>query len=210
MAPGADGIVTGAADEIVHTIGGYHDPNSSGAGNFNGDTFATQSMLGAGNFVVQDDQGRVIIVDGGNYRVRAFGFVGSGEDTGADLAVSATASRSETSIGLPVRFTVRVTNNGPASGSSVTLAMSPPNGFRLDSVQGPVVCALPGGTDPVSCDIGTLTVGQQLSFTFDATPLAEGMMSATFTVSGQESDATSGNNTATVDVEVLPARTSRS
>ena len=162
-------------------------------------------MLGAGNFVVQDDQGRVIVVDGGNYRVRAFGFVGSGAHTGTDLAVSATASRSETSIGLPVRFTVRVTNNGPASGSGVRLAMSPPNGFRLDSVQGPVVCALPGGTDPVSCDVGTLTVGQQLTFTFDATPLAEGVMSATFTVSGQESDATPGNNTATVDVDVLPA-----
>ena len=41
--------------------------------NFNGDTFATQSLFGPGSMVVRRHQGRIIVVDGNNYRVRRFG-----------------------------------------------------------------------------------------------------------------------------------------
>lgn len=74
IAPGADGIVTGAADEIVRTVGGYYDWETLGLiSNFNGDTFSTQSRFSPVPFVVDDPQGRIIVVDGNNFRVRRFG-----------------------------------------------------------------------------------------------------------------------------------------
>src|SRR5207344_1955235 len=82
IAPGADGIVTGAADEIVQSIGGYYDA-SGVITNFNGDTFATQSDLSPMDFAVQDNSGQVMVVDGNNYRVRRFGFVAGPTGTGA-------------------------------------------------------------------------------------------------------------------------------
>ena len=49
IAPGADGIVTGAGDEIISTIAGYYDwETASLVNNFNGDTFSTQSRLQLG------------------------------------------------------------------------------------------------------------------------------------------------------------------
>ena len=74
IAPGADGIVTGASDDIISTIGGYYDwATLSQIPNFNGDTFATQSLFGGFMFVVDDAQGGIIVVDGNNFRVRRFG-----------------------------------------------------------------------------------------------------------------------------------------
>jgi hypothetical protein len=72
--PGADGIVTGAADEIISTIAGYYDWETfSQIPNFNGDTFSTQSRFSQTLFPVEDNLGRIIVVDGNNFRVRRFG-----------------------------------------------------------------------------------------------------------------------------------------
>jgi hypothetical protein len=74
IAPGADGIVTGANDEIVSTIGGYFDwATLAQVPNFNGDTFSTQSLFGAAMDLFEDTQGRIIVVDENNVRVRRFG-----------------------------------------------------------------------------------------------------------------------------------------
>ena len=74
IAPGDDGIVTGASDDIISTIGGYYDwATLSQIPNFNGDTFATQSLFGGFMVVVDDAQGGIIVVDGNNFRVRRFG-----------------------------------------------------------------------------------------------------------------------------------------
>ena len=206
IAPGADGIVTGAADEIVQTIGGYYDA-SGVITNFNGDTFATQSDLSPMDFAVQDNSGQVLVVDGNNYRVRRFGFVAGATGTGADLAVTATASLSTAGVGQQIRYTVTVTNNGPSSASGVTLTLAPSAGFRLDDVQplAPCVLPLPGGSDPVRCDGGTLAAGQHLVFSFAMTPFSEGTLSAAFAVTGQGTDPQPANNAVTLDVDVEPS-----
>jgi hypothetical protein len=96
IAPGADGVVTGAADEIVQTIGSYYDTGTNQISNFNGDTFATQALVTAFSVAAEDDQGRILVVDGNNYRVRRFGFVTTGApnrppsvDAGPDQQVNA-------------------------------------------------------------------------------------------------------------------------
>ncbi|MEW6684219.1 MAG: HYR domain-containing protein, partial [Nitrospirota bacterium] len=73
IAPGADGVVTGANDEIIQTIASYVDFRSNPPANFNGDTFATQSYLGPGATPLEDNQGRILVVDANNYRIRRFG-----------------------------------------------------------------------------------------------------------------------------------------
>ncbi|MGH9144419.1 MAG: HYR domain-containing protein, partial [Vicinamibacterales bacterium] len=206
IAPGADGIVTGAADEVIQTIGGYYDATGV-VTNFNGDSYATQSDLSPMDFVVQDGHGQIIVVDGNNYRVRRFGFIGgSTGGTDADLSVSATASLSSAGIGQQIQYTVTVTNNGPASATGVSLTLAPSTGFVLDSVQplGPCVLPLPGGIDPVRCDGGTLAAGQQVTFSFAVTPLSPGTLSAMFAVVGQGTDPQPANNAATVDVDIEP------
>ncbi len=73
ISPGADNVLTGAADEIINTVAGFHYQFTSAFSYFNGDTFATQAQLAGVTDAIEDAQGRVLVVDSNNSRVRRFG-----------------------------------------------------------------------------------------------------------------------------------------
>ena len=203
--PGADGIVTGAADEIVETIGGYYDA-SGVITNFNGDTSATESDLSPMDFAVQDNSGQVMVVDGNNYRVRRFGFVAGATGTGADPAVTATASLSTAGVGQQIEYTAPETNNGPSSAGGVTLTLAPSAGFRLYDVQPLAPCALPFPGGAIAFAATADAGGRSASGVLVAmTPLSEGTLSAAFAVTGQGTVPQPANSAATLDVDVEPS-----
>lgn len=207
IAPGADGIVTGASDEIVTTIGGYYDFDKSTQPNFNGDTFSTQSLFGTAQFVVDDNQDGIIVVDGNNYRVRRFGLAPSPVDANAaDLTIGALASPDPVSAGADLRYLVTVTNNGPAGATNVTMTYAMPAGAAFQSATG-VSCDAPavGSTGTVTCYFGTLASGASHDVLITVKPHAAGGFSSTFSVAADELDSSAGNNTTSVTSTVNAA-----
>jgi uncharacterized repeat protein (TIGR01451 family) len=106
VSPGPDGIVNGGPGETITTIAGYSYV-FSGTGIFNGAAFATEATLGFIHYALEDEQGRIIIIDQGNNRIRRFGlspFLGAvrpGDrppvaNAGPDQAVLATSAAGAT------------------------------------------------------------------------------------------------------------------
>lgn len=205
IGPGADGIVTGANDEIITTIGGYYELTRGT--NFNGDSFATQSAFSSNKVIVEDDQGRIIVVDGDNYRVRRFGLApGPVNPNGADVSVVVSTTPDPVDTGASLRYFVMVTNNGPATATGVTMTYALPAGAvfeRVDSGNG-VSCTTPaaGGTGTVTCDVGTLASGASNAVPIFVKPQSAGSLSSTFVVAAAQADSDLANNTSRVSTTV--------
>jgi uncharacterized repeat protein (TIGR01451 family) len=202
IAPGADGIVIGAGDEVISTIGGYFDWASLSSP-FNGDTFSTQSLFGPNNVIVEDTQNGFIVVDGSNHRVRRFGLAPSAPNPGAaDLALSANDTPDPVNAGSSLGYAVTVTNNGPASATAVTVIYVMPAAAVFESA--PAFCSAPavGSTGTVSCSLGTLASGASATVSIAVTPQAAGSLASTFTVTAVEVDPNAGNDVATVTTTV--------
>jgi uncharacterized repeat protein (TIGR01451 family) len=210
IAPGADGVVTKASDEIIQTIGGYYDalnPNE----NFNGDTFATQSRIATSVTIAEDAQGRLLIVDTNNFRIRRFGFLTTSSPNSADIQVSAQDTPDPILTGARLDYTIRVENSGPAAATGVALSYTLPSGAEFHSVSGSPLpsCVTPsvGGTGTVTCDLGSLASGALRDLTISVTPRAAGTLPAQFTVTTTAPDADPTNNTwsLTTTVGIAPA-----
>jgi uncharacterized repeat protein (TIGR01451 family) len=210
VTPGADGLVTGASDEIISTIGGYADSaTASQASNFNGDTFSTQSRFGfAAPFVVDDMQGRIIVVDGHNYRVRRFGLAPPPVTPGSvDLSISATGTPDPVNTDADLAYVVSVTNNGPAGATGVTMVYVIPAGAEFQSAVGSVACTTPtvGARGTVTCNFGTLASGASGVVTVTVRSQTAGSLASTFDAAAVEVDPNAANNSTTVTTTVTLA-----
>ena len=209
IVPGADGVVTGAADEIISTVAGYYDFETlSQIPNFNGDTFSTQSLFGHFLLAFDDLHGGVVVVDGNNFRVRRFGLPAPPVDpNSADLAIAVTDSPDPVNTNASLRYDIGITNNGPAAATGVTMTHVIPAGAVFASVttSGQVTCTAPaaGGVGTVTCDFGTLASGASSAVQITITPQVSGTLSATFTVGGVEADPNGGNNSSAVSTTVV-------
>ena len=210
IAPGADGVVTKASDETMQTIGGYYDPGS--IGRFNGDTFATQSLLSPfGGLISEDAQHRLLIVDTNNFRVRRFGFATAGSPDSADIQVSAQDTPDPIVTGARLDYTVRLENFGPAAAAGMALTYTVPSGAEFHSVTGSPLpsCVTPsaGGTGAVTCEVGSLASGAVRDLTISVTPRTKATLPAQFAVTSTSPDANPVNNTwsLTTTVEIAPA-----
>jgi aldose sugar dehydrogenase len=127
----------------------------------------------------------------------------------ADLSLTNTASPSPVQATTTLTYSMNVFNNGPtvvATGVQVTDTL-PPGVTLVSAVVGPPAPSegIPAtttqgtcsGTDTVVCDIGNLTVGGGVAVTIVVRPPAPGELSNTATVSGNEPDPDSSNNTVT-------------
>ena len=213
IAPGTDGVVTGASDEIITSVGGYFDWATVGQlSNFNGDTFSTQSLFGYGMDVFEDTQGRFIVVDENNFRVRRFGLAPApANPNGADLEISASGPPNPVDTGADLRYLVTVTNNGPASATGVTMTYVIPADAVFQSAPSgnAVACTTPavGANGTVTCQFGTLASGAS-----DAVPVTirvqgAGPLQSMFSVTGSKSTSNNANNTTSVTtaVQLAPA-----
>jgi hypothetical protein len=126
---------------------------------------------------------------------------------GTDLAVTLMESPNPVNNGDTMSYTVTVTNNGPTAATGVNLNVQWGTAQFLSQNSGPVVCMQTGGpTMPISnCSIGNLAANGTATFTFDLKAVSAGTSTATASVSGNESDPASGNNSATTNTAVYPA-----
>jgi uncharacterized repeat protein (TIGR01451 family) len=86
----------------------------------------------------------------------------------ADLSITKTASPDPVNQGNTLVYSISVSNNGPASASSVTMTDTLPSAVTYQSsssTQG--TCAFAGST--VTCTIGTMSNGQIVNITINAT-----------------------------------------
>jgi uncharacterized repeat protein (TIGR01451 family) len=118
-----------------------------------------------------------------------------------DLAITKTDSPDPVKVGQDLTYTLLVTNNGLQDATGVSVVDTLPAGVTFVSAS--VGCTELGGV--VTCDVGLLPMGEVASITIVVTPEAEGVISNTATVSGDQLDSNLADNTATQDTTVVPA-----
>jgi uncharacterized repeat protein (TIGR01451 family) len=120
--------------------------------------------------------------------------------TAPDLALAVNAPGSVT-LGSNVTYTLSVTNNGTAGATGVTLTDNLPAGVTFvsatDGVQ-PVA-------DVLTFAIGNLDAGANAGFTIVVTPAAAGILSDKASVSANQSDPTTADNSVTRTTTVASA-----
>jgi uncharacterized repeat protein (TIGR01451 family) len=118
-----------------------------------------------------------------------------------DISVIKTDSPDPVTVGNNLTYTIVVSNNGPETGTGVTLTDTLPSSVTYvsaTSTQG--TCTRSGST--VTCNIGTLANGASTTVTIIVTPTAAGTITNTASVTCNETDTNSGNNTATATTTV--------
>jgi len=126
-----------------------------------------------------------------------------GAPTGADVAVTKTASLATTHLGAgPFTYTVTVTNNGPSQATGITLNDVLPAGVQLFATPTPSQGTCTGSTT-VSCALGTLANGASATVSIQVQPVAVGSSVNTATVTANETDPNPGNNSSSVTVQIL-------
>ena len=111
----------------------------------------------------------------------------------ADLAVVKTSSSATPAVGSNVTFTITATNNGPLAATGVKVVDNLPSGYTFVSATPSTgTWAAPNWT------IGNLANGASATMTIVATVKSTGTYANTATISGTQTDPTTGNNTSTV------------
>ena len=160
---------------------------------------------GCGTTIMTDQRG-VSRPQGAGCDFGAFEFV----PPGADLSITKSGSPSPVVSGDRLTYTLIVMNNGPQNATSVTVSDPLPNSVHFVSVassQGS--CTRSTTTKPapkggrVNCNLGDLANGTGASITIVATTTTPGTLTNTATVSGNETDPTPLNNSATATTTVI-------
>jgi uncharacterized repeat protein (TIGR01451 family) len=122
-------------------------------------------------------------------------------DCPANLRVSNTPSPEPVSAGDDVTYSIDVTNDGPGVADAVTLTNPLPPTMTLvsaSSTRGP--CS---GTTTVSCDLGTLAVGDQVGVTITARTSTLGAFTDTATAATSSEEANPADNSASATSTVV-------
>jgi uncharacterized repeat protein (TIGR01451 family) len=132
-----------------------------------------------------------------------------GASTAADVAIVKTTSSNPIRTGANLLYNLRVTNNGPATATNVTVSDPLPSNLTFVSVvTSRGTCSYNAGTRTVSCAMGTLTNGQvgvaTIRVTVDAAASGQTINNVA-TVSATQTDPVPSNNTSAAPVTVLSA-----
>jgi len=124
----------------------------------------------------------------------------------ADLSITKSDAADPVTIGDEIVYTITVFNGGPDEATQVQATDAVPSGTSFvaaNATQG--TCANASGT--VTCTLGSLASGSTVTITLRVTATQGGVVSNTASVSGDEDDPNSGNNSATetTNVELIPA-----
>ena len=116
--------------------------------------------------------------------------------SGADLSIAKTDDPDPVLVGDTLTYTLTVTNNGPAVSTGVTTTDVLPSSVAFVSVTSTAgTCTESGGV--VTCSLGGLAVGQTVTSTIVVIPTAAGAITNAASVSGNEPDPDSSNNSVT-------------
>jgi uncharacterized repeat protein (TIGR01451 family) len=125
--------------------------------------------------------------------------IGASQFQNFDVAVSTSAPAATVQAGLPVTFTLTVTNLGPNPAHGVTVTDTLPAGTAVVAASGSFTVS----GNVVTFAVPDLAAGASTSFTLTVLPAAPGPFTATAALSGHD-DPNRANNTASASVEVLP------
>jgi uncharacterized repeat protein (TIGR01451 family) len=123
--------------------------------------------------------------------------------TSVDLSLTKTASPNPGQAGVSLTYRIVATNNGPGTATNVTITDTLPTGVTF--VSATTTQGNCNGSGPVNCNVGTLAVGGSAIITIVVTPSASGQVTNSATVSANESDFDSTNNTASTTTLIQPA-----
>ncbi|MFJ2371332.1 hypothetical protein ACIOZL_00815 [Streptomyces sp. NPDC087769] len=122
-------------------------------------------------------------------------------DPAADLAVAKAADATTVTVGQTVTYRITVHNAGPNRATGVTVTDRLPDGLAFLSADGP------GSYDPATgrWAVGTLADGSGAALVLRAKATRTGSVVNTATVTANEKDPDTGNNTDAVTICVEPA-----
>ena len=115
----------------------------------------------------------------------------------ADLSVAQSVSPNPAQVNADIRYTVTVTNHGPAASAAPRLVVLLPAGFgNFTEGAGGDRCQLVAAGQSVAyeCDLQPLAAGQGATLDFTLRTAAPGVLETTTTVSGPEPDSSPANN----------------
>jgi uncharacterized repeat protein (TIGR01451 family) len=129
---------------------------------------------------------------------------GGGECPGSDLALGMIAQPDPVVIDNLLTYTITVTNGGPSTAKNVTVTHQLPAGvIFVSAVSSQGNCSQSAGV--VSGNLGTLSPGAGAIITVVGIPTAAGIISSTASVTSNQPDPDTSNNSATVITHVNPA-----
>jgi uncharacterized repeat protein (TIGR01451 family) len=124
-----------------------------------------------------------------------------------DLGVTKVDSSDPSRAGRDLTYTLTVTNNGPNPATGVTATDTLPSGLAArSSTASQGTCS---GTATVTCALGDLASGASATVTIVIRPTSAGKITNTVSVSGNQPDPNSANNTATQDTTISAAPAAR-
>src|SRR5437870_4349979 len=114
----------------------------------------------------------------------------------ADVSISKSDSRDPVMINNPLAYTLKVKNAGPSLATGVKVTDDLPSGLAFSSATTSLgTCSINGLK--VTCDIGSLPAAGAATITISVTPTGTGNITNTASVTANEPDANTANNTAT-------------
>jgi uncharacterized repeat protein (TIGR01451 family) len=121
----------------------------------------------------------------------------------ADLSITKSDWPDPATVEEPLTYTITITNAGPDDATDVTVTDTLP--IDVDFGTATPSQGSCSGTNPVICDLGTLTSGATATITIVVTPTMPGIIINLAEVTGAEPDPDPGNNEVVEETEVLGA-----
>ena len=115
----------------------------------------------------------------------------------ADVAIVKTGSPNPVTQGTPLTYTLTITNNGPASATNVTVTDTLPSVVTYLSAAATPSGSCSEANGVVTCLLGTIANAGTATISILTLPGASSVVSNTATVSADQSDPISSNNTST-------------
>ncbi len=123
--------------------------------------------------------------------------------TGADLALSLSASAEPVLLGNSLSYTITVANGGPEGATGVVVSDTLPAGVSFVSATPSAgSCTESGGN--VNCALGAIAAGGNATAALEVSTTMIGTITNTASVSGNEPDIDPTNNSAAVSTTVTP------
>jgi uncharacterized repeat protein (TIGR01451 family) len=128
--------------------------------------------------------------------------LGQGGSTGVDLATEKTDSPDPVQVGQQLVYTIKVTNQGTADATGVTVTDELPS--SVDFVSASNQCSFNQGTRTVTCSIGNLAAGASQSVQIRVRPREDGKITNRATATASENDVSPSNDRGTARTTVNP------